>query len=155
MTELLYQGKPSMRYLVVTSWWIVIIAGMIAATGMLVLWGNKIAFTLSRFLMIFLVSFVLYFCYEIYKLKTYKYEITNDQIVFQSWRALTSKVNTVPFSKITNVEMSQHVLEKILGLWSVHIQTAGMGLAKAEVVFVGLNEADAKKIRDLIARKIR
>jgi len=60
------------------------------------------------------------------------------------WR----KKTTVPYRKITNIDISQGPLERVYGLSKVHIQTAGSSGAEhsqAELVFSGIRDSEDLK----------
>ncbi len=82
--------------------------------------------------------------YLIYLRKTYRYIITNRRCIFIG--GILKKIErTVPYKKITDIQRSQNILERMLGIWNVQVFTPGtasmqVGQAKAgaELNFDGL-----------------
>ena len=66
------------------------------------------------------------------------------------WR----KKNIVPYSKITNVDVSQGPLERALGIASIKIQTAGYsGAARPEASLIGIRNYE--RLKKTILEKVR
>ena len=95
--------------------------------------------------------------------RTYVYYITNYRCVFHGG-ILRRIERSVPYHKITDVEMSQNIVERMLGISSVKIFTPGTGSMvafpfggqRAEIFFAGLkdNETPASSINEIL-RKFR
>jgi len=82
--------------------------------------------------------------YLIYLRKTYRYIITNRRCIFVGG-ILKRIERTVPYKKITDIQRSQNILERILGIWNVQVFTPGtasmqigQAKARAELNFDGL-----------------
>jgi len=91
-----------------------------------------------------IVSSILIQIYLVYLRKTYRYIITNRRCIFVGG-ILKRIERTVPYKKITDIQRSQNILERILGIWNVQVFTPGtasmqVGQAKtrAELNFDGL-----------------
>lgn len=65
---------------------------------------------------------------------------------------ITYKVTSVPLNRIQHVEVSQGVLEKMLGLSSVKIFTAGG--TSSDLSIPGLTVDEAKKVKAYLSEKI-
>ena len=63
------------------------------------------------------------------------------------WKSQT----TIPYSKITNINIVRGPIQRLFGIGSLHVQTAGTGQAKPELKMLGIptNELDALKKRIL------
>lgn len=87
------------------------------------------------------------FAYLIQLRRSYRYFVTNQRVVFIGG-LLRKKRRSVHYHKVTDVEVSQNLLEQIAGLRSLKIFTAGTsgmggwGMERAEIEFQGLKEAD-------------
>jgi len=91
---------------------------------------------------------ILFTIYLIVLRRTYHYKITDKGVYFIGG-VIVKKQKFVPFYKITNIVTSQHILERILGIGRVGVQTAGMGgYAIPEIVFEGLT--DPEKVNNLL-----
>jgi len=82
--------------------------------------------------------------YLIYLRKTYRYIITNRRCIFIGG-ILKRIERTVPYKKITDIQRSQNILERMLGIWNVQVFTPGtasmqigQAKARAELNFDGL-----------------
>ncbi len=94
--------------------------------------------------------------------RTYVYYITNYRCVFHGG-ILRRVERSVHYHKVTDVEMSQNIIERILGISTLNIFTPGTSsrgsnssFQKAEISFVGLkdNESPADTINGIL-RKFR
>lgn len=87
--------------------------------------------------------------------RTLEYEVDDDSVnakrgVF--WKRYV----TVPFTKITNIDVHQGPLERQFGLGTIHIQTAGAGGQQggvAELRLAGIR--DLGGVKELIAERVR
>ena len=82
------------------------------------------------------------------------YEIDDTEIRVSKGVVWRSRV-TVPYTKVTNVDLTQGPLERMFGIGRVKVQTAGYGGKqgqRAEQALVGLR--DFNRIRDLIMERI-
>ena len=84
-----------------------------------------------------------------------EYVIDDDAVRAQGgvyWR----KTVAVPYSKITNIDVTQGPLQRKYGLSTVHVQTAGAGgpsAARAELTLEGLKNAE--EVKEAILEKVR
>ena len=97
--------------------------------------------------------------YCIYLRRTYIYTITNRRCIF-SGGILRHVRHSVPYHKITDVEMSQNIIERMLGISSLGIYTPGTGSMgsgsggrRPEIAYVGLkdNETPAETINGILS----
>jgi len=78
---------------------------------------------------------------------TLEYTIDNDAVRLKKgvfWRRRTS----VPYGKITNVDITQGPVERLFGISQLHVQTAGSSGAqnvKAELIIYGIRDCEALK----------
>lgn len=114
-------------------------------------------------LIVALVFLIIGIIYCRFLRKTYVYYITNQRCVFHG--GIIRRIErSVPYHKITDVEASQNIVERVLGISSVNIFTPGtasmmapaFGGQRAEISFVGLkdNETPAETINKIL-RKYR
>jgi len=99
-------------------------------------WGSAIALVVFASLLIQI--------YLIYLRKTYRYIITNRRCIFVGG-ILKRIERTVPYKKITDIQRSQNIIERMLGIWNVQIFTPGtssiqigQAKARAELNFDGV-----------------
>ncbi len=109
---------------------------------------------------LFLISLGLTYC--TFLRRTYVYYVTNQRCVFHGG-ILRRVERSIPYHKITDVEMSQNIVERILAISSLNIFTPGtasmypsspFGGPRAEISFVGLsdNETPATTINGILRK---
>lgn len=85
--------------------------------------------------------------------RTLEYGIDSDGLILRGgvwWRF----VRNIPFHKVTNVQLTQGPIERVLGLSSVSIQTAGHGQSNVpEGKFNGL--INAEEVRKEILKHVK
>ena len=95
--------------------------------------------------------------YCVFLRRSYVYYVTNQRCVFHG--GIIRRVErSVHYHKVTDVEMSQNIIERILGISTLNIFTPGTSstgnssLQKAEISFVGLkdNESPADTINGIL-----
>lgn len=96
--------------------------------------------------------FVLWYIPALFK--TLEYRI-DDAGVLSKGGVFWRKESTVPYQKITNVDITQGPLERVFGLSKLHLQTAGQAGpegSKAELVVYGMQDGEA--IKEIILAKM-
>lgn len=90
------------------------------------------------------IAAVLIQIYLIYLRKTYRYIITNRRCIFVGG-ILKRIERTVPYKKITDIQRTQNIIERLLGIWNVQVFTPGtasmqigQAKARAELNYDGL-----------------
>ena len=81
--------------------------------------------------------------------RSLEYEICSDSVKMRKGVIWKRRV-TIPFPKITNVDVTQGPLQRAFNLGTIHIQTAGAGGAqgaRAEVIFMGVRDLEGVKER--------
>jgi uncharacterized membrane protein YdbT with pleckstrin-like domain len=105
------------------------------------------------------IGFFIAFVYCYFLKRTYVYAITSRRCIF-SGGILRHVRHSVPYHKITDVEMSQNIIERMLGISSLGIYTPGTGSMsnggsgrRPEIAFVGLkdNETPAETINSILS----
>lgn len=87
--------------------------------------------------------------------KSLEYIIDSDSVKIRQgvfWR----KRITVPYTKITNIDVTQGPIQRIFNIGTIHVQTAGAGGApgaQAEIRLLGIRDTDG--LKDTIMEKIR
>ncbi|HNT98298.1 MAG TPA: PH domain-containing protein [Elusimicrobiales bacterium] len=79
--------------------------------------------------------------------RSLKYDIGDDALRCDSGVFWKRRV-TVPYSKITNVDIAQGPVQRLYGVGTVHVQTAGASAAQgglAELSFMGIKDLEGVK----------
>ncbi len=99
-------------------------------------WGWAVILTI--------LSMIIIQIYFVYLRKTYRYMITNKRCIFIGG-ILKRTERSVPYKKITDIQRTQNILERALGIWNIQIFTPGTASmavgqrkAQAELNFDGL-----------------
>jgi len=71
----------------------------------------------------------------------YEYELTADTFDIRSG-VFSRREREIPLRRIQNVDISQSVTQRVLGIASVGLETAGGGQTEAQLQYVGEDEAD-------------
>jgi ABC-type multidrug transport system fused ATPase/permease subunit len=86
--------------------------------------------------------------YLIYLRRTYRYIVTNRRCMFVGG-ILKRIERSVPYKKITDIQRSQNIVERMLGIWNVQVFTPGtasmqigQAKARAELNFDGLMNSE-------------
>jgi uncharacterized membrane protein YdbT with pleckstrin-like domain len=86
--------------------------------------------------------------YLIYLRRTYRYIVTNRRCIFVGG-ILKRIERSVPYKKITDIQRSQNIIERMLGIWNVQVFTPGtasmqigQAKARAELNFDGLMNSE-------------
>ena len=96
-----------------------------------------------------LLALVLAFIYQVSLRRTYTYYITNQRCIL-TCGIVRKTQHSIPYFNITNVETSQSIFEKILGISTLGIHTPGtrslaettiFGTRRPEIAFVGLKDS--------------
>jgi len=118
-------------------------------------------FNLGALLIIFIVILFLgsSFSYIWAKLtyKYYRYELDEEDFRKESG-VIFKKYTTIPYERIQNINIQRGIIDRMLGLSSLKIFTAGSGgsgAAGAEGLLPGLSEGLAEEIRDELANRSR
>jgi len=171
--QVLWEGRPEKRIYVM---WLLtrvvlmslVICGILAYLTVIACvvyaaahYMKKPVFILVPSLLIFSAPVVLACALFYYRhlLETFHYIVTNQRCVFEGG-IFVRRRRSVPFHKITDVEVNQNIIEQGLGIWSLKIFTPGTGsvgvpgFEKAEIVFCGLLDADkpASIIQDTLKK---
>lgn len=91
--------------------------------------------------------------YQYYYYKKYFYNVRVDFLVIQKG-VLMVRETILNYDKIQDVYMDQDLLDRIFGLWDVHVSTA-TSMSGIEAHIDGINHDNGMKIRELILSKIR
>lgn len=90
--------------------------------------------------------FVDFFLYYRKLRRTFRYYVTTQRCLFEGG-IMIRRIRSVPYHKITDIEINQNIIEHILNISSLKIFTPGTGsvgapgFEKAEIVFYGLQDA--------------
>jgi membrane protein YdbS with pleckstrin-like domain len=139
-----------------TLWYII---WMIAFVLGLIVWLFCIffinPFIFSICLAVFFVIMILVLFWIPRAYRVLEYSLEDDSVKMQEG-VVWKKNTTVPYLKITNVDITQGPIQRVLGIGVIHVQTAGAGGQqgqKAELKINGVKNLD--ELRDKILESIK
>jgi membrane protein YdbS with pleckstrin-like domain len=141
-----------------------VIEGMIgySVLFLVLLVGSGIAAVAFKpmFWAVFLVILIIYFgvflielWYQIEYFKRYFYNVEPDFLVIKKGVILPHQT-MLPYEKLQDVYMDQDILDRLFGLWDVHVSTA-TAMSGYAAHIDGVKQQNAEAIRKLILDKIR
>ncbi len=118
--------------------------------------SDNAPFVVTFFFLMPLLSFLIFVAYWIPKYyDTMLYKLTDNEVV---WRrgVWFKKTGIVPYNRITNIDIAQGPISRMLGIASLKIQTAGYSApsgGKAEIRIDGMEQFE--ELRELIMSFVR
>jgi len=91
--------------------------------------------------LLFIIVTIIVFLYQVALRRSYHYYITNERVILEGG-ILLKKIKSVPYHKITDVSIFQNIIERMLGLSTVNVHTAGTGVQIPEIRFFGLDQPE-------------
>jgi len=137
--------------------WGIVLISVLASLSTLIIFvpeaSAKVVFGIL--LIIFLLIMVLWAFWIPAFYKTLEYYIDSEAVKMNSgvfWKRLV----TVPYGKITNVDVAQGPLQRMYRIGTIHVQTAGAGGAQGAQAELRLNGVrDLKGLKDIIMEGVR
>jgi putative membrane protein len=100
----------------------------------------------------FILWFILKYIYEVFYMKYYFYDATPQTISIRKGVFSRNEI-TLPFKRLQDVYVDQDILDRIFGLYDVHISSATITSAALSHID-GLNKENAEKVKQLLLKKI-
>lgn len=98
------------------------------------------------------IGFVLGASYGVVYYHMFRYELTEDSFDVHSG-VISRRNREIPFSRIQNIDVSQPLIKRLLGMAVVTVETAGGGQSEAKLDFVSMEEAT--RLQQLIRERKR
>ena len=117
--------------------------------------AREIVIFFSVFLFLWLVIMILVAIWIPAAFKALEYTIDDDGVKMKGG-VVWKKYVTVPYSKITNVDITRGPLQRLFNIGTIHVQTAGAAGKqgeKAELKLAGIR--DLEKVREVIIENIK
>jgi len=156
MKSVMVKPEKELKTTMFIIWGIVLVA-VLASLSPLIIFvpetSAKVVFGI--FLIIFLLIMVLWALWIPAFYKTLEYYIDSEAVKMNRgvfWKRLV----TVPYGKITNVDVAQGPLQRMYRIGTIHVQTAGAGGAQGAQAELRLNGVrDLKGLKDIIMEGVR
>ncbi|MCD4669995.1 MAG: PH domain-containing protein [Actinomycetia bacterium] len=154
MENLELRPEKEQRTLWLITWAVIFIIGTPVWIMLPVLVGENI-FLFVSFLIIWLIVMIPIVFWIPAAFRALEYTIDSDGVKMKGG-VVWKKHVTVPYSKITNVDITRGPLQRHYNIGTIHVQTAGAGGqqgTKAELKLSGIRELD--KVREVIIENIK
>jgi hypothetical protein len=155
MEPILLRPEKEQRTLWILCWVFWFMVGLVTLIILMVAAGGKAVIVLGIILWAELIAMLLTLIWIPAFYATLQYVINGDGIRGNSgvfWK----KYITIPFTKVTNLDITQGPLQRIFDIGTIHIQTAGASgqqTAKAELSLLGIRNLE--EVKESIMEKIR
>jgi membrane protein YdbS with pleckstrin-like domain len=152
MDTLQLKPEPELKKLWLLITWAIYIPLILVQLGLMALGVEPIL--MGFILLVLFITLLPVLIYQSAFFKTLEYTIDNDGIRLKKgvfWRRRT----TVPYSKITNIDITQGPVERLYKISLLHIQTAGSSgaqITQAELIIYGIRDCEA--LKDIIMSRI-
>ena len=90
--------------------------------------------------------------YQLWYFQVYFYDLTDDFIIIRK-RVLTPREITIPYERVQDVYVDQDLLDRVFGLYDVHLSSATIS-SGMEAHIDGVEKAAADGLRKVILEKV-
>jgi len=147
--------KPLKKTLAHTLWWLILV-GIGAVIGLVAAFANNkpsvALIVIIVAVVLDLIVFLPIYWYQKWYYAVYFYEIDDDYVRIRKG-PITPKEITVPFERIQDVYVDQDLLDRIFGLYDVHISSATMSSGIAAHID-GLAQPAADQLKNLLLQTV-
>lgn len=103
---------------------------------------------------IFILFLIIYFIATL-QYKFYRYTL-KEQGFYKEYGIIAKRFVTIPYEKIQNIDIYQTLTARILKIYAIQVQTAGMsGVIGAEGILPGLSKEEAERLKNEMLTRSR
>lgn len=113
--------------------------------------GVAVIFTGLSFLIIFFI--VLTFLYQLWYYNVYFYDLTDNFVIIKKGPIAPTEV-TIPYGRIQDVYVDQDILDRIFGLYDVHLSSATVS-SGMEAHIDGVEKQSADGLRSILLQQVQ
>jgi len=153
----LSQRKPLKKTIPVIILFLIIFVGVAISLPLMAI--NLDLFSKNFVLPILAILFLLFSCistfsyiYQVWYFKLYYYELNDDFIIIKK-RVFTPREITIPYERVQDVYVDQDILDRIFGIYDVHLSSATIN-SGMEAHIDGLEKAAALGLRDKMLERV-
>ena len=103
-------------------------------------------------LAVVIIIFVLKYIYEVFYLKYYFYDATKTELIIRKGVFSRNEI-TLPFNRIQDIYIDQDILDRIFGLYDVHVSSATVASAFLSHID-GVNKANSEELKKFLLKKV-
>jgi len=125
-----------------------VILWLITSLVLFFLSSDELAFGMQKpiFSFVLLIALALFagvpiFAYNHLEFISFTYELTENEFIIRQG-VITRLTTVIPYNRIQNINTSRTLLERLLGLASLQIETAGTNPSASEAVLPGVSKKD-------------
>ena len=107
---------------------------------------------LAVFAVVLLVGIALSIGWQIAYFRRFEYRLTEDTFDIDSG-VISRRAREIPYGRIQNVDIRQNVIQRVLGIAEVRLETAGGGETEARLRYISLD--DAGHVQEEVSRRKR
>jgi hypothetical protein len=150
--EMKIKPEPQLKTLWYLTWIVIFFPGIVFWI-LMIFFVNKLAFSIC--LGVWCATFIAVAFWIPKAYQAVEYFIENDSLKMQAG-VVWKKNITIPYSKITNIDITSGPMQRKFGVATIHVQTAGYGGQQGQKPELKINGIkDPIKIRDIIIENIR
>lgn len=112
----------------------------------------KFHYIVISIFLIMIIALTLKYIYEIFYMKFYIYDANKDILAIKKGVFSRNEIN-LPFKRLQDVYVDQDILDRILGLYDLHVSSATM-LSGYLSHIDGLNKENSEALKNLILKRI-
>ncbi len=101
----------------------------------------------------FMIFYALVYFYETWYYKNYFYDLTDDYVIIKKGPIAPQEI-TIPYDRIQDVYLDQDLLDRVLGLYDVHLSTATV-VSGMRAHIDGVDRNAAHGLREIILKKMK
>lgn len=106
----------------------------------------------AGYLAYLLLLFIVMYVYQRWYFAVYFYDLTNDYLIIRKG-PITPREITIPYERIQDVYVDQDILDRIFGLYDVHVSSATVA-SGMEAHIDGVDRQTAEGLRAAVLRKV-
>ena len=114
--------------------------------------GSVAVIIILGVIVLFVLIVVLTYVYEIYYLKNYFYDANKDVLLIRKG-VLSRNEITLPFNRIQDVYVDQDILDRMFGLYDVHVSSATSASSFLSHID-GVNKANSEALKEILLTRL-
>ncbi len=152
MESIKLKPEKELKTLWIITWVVALVLGILFLLFFIFVAGVPVTIFLLTGWIVIMIPVIIWIPYAF---RALEYSIDDEGVKMKSG-VIWKKFVTVPYHKITNVDITQGPMQRYYNIGTIHVQTAGAGGQqgqKAELKLNGIKELD--KARDIIIGKVK
>jgi membrane protein YdbS with pleckstrin-like domain len=132
--------------------WAIVLAALAVVSGHLHWPAKTVSLSILSIGIFFVTTCFLIYKYQVWYFQVYFYDLTDDFIIIRK-RVFTPREITIPYERIQDVYVDQDLLDRIMGLYDVHLSSATIS-SGMEAHIDGVERQAADGLKKIILEKV-